>query len=384
MNRTYIGLDLAQDHSQISFYNERSGEVESASIRKGKENYLIPTPADLFQTALEAKELGAMSLANFIKRCISCIRPLPKNEEICMMVTMREITAPWVAAVKEACEMAGIPAEQVFLQSYKDSLQNYILNQKTDIWSQASVVFEYVNQEIRSQIMKVSRSTKPAIVTITEGPAAKLGEQGEFSAEQWNQKRDILFLELIRTIFAEEKVSSCYLIGDGFDKEWPEKSIELLCKKRHVYLGSNLYTKGACYGALRRMNVGKKLDGYLFRSDDLVEMNLSMQLDIRGSETKYTLISAGKNWYDSSHSFEAIVNQEKTLVFTMKSMMGGDPVNYSLTLKGLPERPGRTTRVTILAKYQDPKHCKITVKDLGFGELFPSTNRTWTSVLTVE
>lgn len=383
MNRTIIGLDLAQEYSQISYYNERSNGVETASIQKGKENYLIPTPKDLFRMAQEAKDLGIFTLSNFIKTCLSFVKPKLEMEGICMMITMREITKPWIEALKEACEMLGIPRDQVLFQTYKESFQCYVLNQKRDIYTQSTVLFEYTRDEIASQILRIDRKTRPALVTIEDDVTLKLGEQGSLTDIEWNEKRDLAFLEQAREIFEDEKVSSCFLIGENFDKQWAQESIQYLCKKRHVFLGQNLYSKGACYGMCRKLKVGRNMDDFLYRSEDLVEVNLSMQMQIHGKESKYILINAGQNWFDASHAFEIIIGEEKKLSFAVKSMMGGETDVYTISLTGLPERPGRTTRLRIEAEYLSAKQCKIIVRDLGFGELFPASNLVWTSTLKV-
>ncbi len=383
MSRTIIGLDLAQGYSQISYYNERNGEVESVSMHKNKENYLIPTPKELFETSQDAMDLGIVMLSNFIKACISFIKPVPEPSGICMMITMREIQRPWIGNLKKACEMIGIPADQVLMQSYKESFQCYVLNQKKDVWNQSVALFEYDYDRINAQILKIDRSMKPALVTIEDRHSQKLGFKEGLTDQQWNEKRDQLFLEQIKTVFQNEKISSCFLIGENFDKEWAIDSLQLLCKRRHVFLGQNLYAKGACYGMCKRLGAGKALNDFLYRSEDLVEVNLSMQLQIHGKESRYILINAGRNWFDSRHTFEIILGTENKLSFIVKSMMGGDPDVYSITLTGLPERPERTTRIRIEAEYQDAKHCKITVRDMGFGELFPSSNLVWTSVLNV-
>ena len=49
MRRTIIGLDLEKEHSQISYYSERTGEPESVSIAENQDKYLIPTPDGFYK-----------------------------------------------------------------------------------------------------------------------------------------------------------------------------------------------------------------------------------------------------------------------------------------------------------------------------------------------
>ena len=48
-----------------------------------------------------------------------------------------------------------------------------------------------------------------------------------------------------------------------------------------------------------------------------------------------------------------------------------------MKLPGLPQRPNRTTRLSISLRYISAEECCITVKDLGFGEIYKSSEKVW-------
>ena len=381
MSRTIIGLDLDRDFSQISFYSERNMEPETVSIADNADRYLIPTPEDLFTTTEEAMELGVMSLANFLKTCISFVRSAKDMQQVYMMVTMKEIREPWIDAVKNACEMLGMEREHVWLQTHRESFFCYTLNQKRDLWSHKVALFEYEESAIFSYMLNVDYGTKPALVTVTPGEVLRLGTQNYLSDEEWNEKRDGKFLELIRSTFAGNNVSSTFLIGDSFDKTWAVSSLSFLCRKRHVFQGRNLYTKGACYGACHKLGIGNKLDGFLYRSEDMVECNLSMQMEIRGKASSYMMIGAGVNWFDAEHTCEFILDETEEVVLYSKSMLGGPVSSYTIELKNLPHRPGRTTRLQLKAVFTSASRCRVTICDLGFGDFFKPSGLVWESTL---
>ena len=87
MRRTIIGLDLEKEHSQISYYSERTGEPESVSIAENQDKYLIPTPDGLLA---ENGKKQTDELADFIKKCLGYLNPAMEMSEVYMMVTMRE------------------------------------------------------------------------------------------------------------------------------------------------------------------------------------------------------------------------------------------------------------------------------------------------------
>lgn len=381
MSRTIIGLDLDREFSQISFYSERNMEPETVSITENKDKYLIPTPEDLFKLTEEAMELGIMSLANFLKTCISFVRSAKDMQQVYMMVTMKEVREPWIEAVKNACEMLGMERDHVWLQTHRESFFCYTLNQKRDLWSHQVALFEYEESSISAYMLNVDYGTKPALVTVTPGEVLRLGTQNYLSEEEWNEKRDMKFLELIRQTFAGANVSSTFLIGDSFDKTWAVSSLSFLCRKRHVFQGRNLYTKGACYGACHKLGLGNKLDGFLYRSEDMVESNLSMQMEIRGKSSSYMMIGAGVNWFDAQHTCEFILDETDEVVLYSKSMLGGPVSSYTIELKNLPKRPGRTTRLQLKAAFTAADKCRITIRDLGFGDFFKPSGRVWESTL---
>ena len=55
-----------------------------------------------------------------------------------------------------------------------------------------------------------------------------------------------------------------------------------------------------------------------------------------------------------------------------------------LTLADLPERPPRTTRLRIKAQPVSDMEVKIRIKDLGFGEIFKSSDKTWEYMMSLE
>ena len=113
------------------------------------------------------------------------------------------------------------------------------------------------------------------------------------------EDRDKDFSRLIGESFENEIYSSVYLVGDGFERSWAEGSIRILCRnQRHVFGGSNLFAKGACFTAREKVEE-RSLKGYLFLGNDLVRHNVGMEMVISGSPAYYPMIQAGVNWYEA-------------------------------------------------------------------------------------
>ena len=96
-----------------------------------------------------------------------------------------------------------------------------------------------------------------------------------------------------------------------------------------------------------------------------------------GSPTYYPLIHAGVNWYECKAGCELILDDTKELVFVVSTMGQEGKKRISMGLPGLPVRPNKTTRLSLELQYISKDLCRITVKDLGFGEMYPSSGKVW-------
>ena len=95
------------------------------------------------------------------------------------------------------------------------------------------------------------------------------------------------------------------------------RSVPLLCRnQRHVFYGSNLFVKGACFGAREKVE-DRNLKGYLYCGNDLVRKNVGMDMLISGSPAYYSLIGAGVNWYEAVGDCEILLDGTRELVFTV-------------------------------------------------------------------
>ena len=64
---------------------------------------------------------------------------------------------------------------------------------------------------------------------------------------------DERFKKIIQGVFEKKLVSSVFLVGEGFENNWYPQSLRVMCNGRRAFLGNNLYSKGACYTAYKRV-----------------------------------------------------------------------------------------------------------------------------------
>lgn len=385
INEVIVGFDLGRNFSLITFYNHKISDPITISTEEGQEKYLIPTPRDIFPLVEGKKELGDVLLSNFFKECFEMLGAEVLADHISIMVTMEKMEEPWVSAIPSSLAMLDIPRSNVFLQDYRESFFYFTLNQKKELWNYKVALFEYEDSKITAFELDIDYKTRPALVRVTKMAQLVLDKKvrrGKKDSD-WDLERDRLFLGLIQKIFANKIFSSTYLIGDNFDKTWAVRSLQYLCNnRRHVFQGRNLYTKGACYGAMQRKGLAD-IGDYLYVGEDMVEVNVGMQMQIRGKESYYLCLNAGMDWYEAYHTYELILDDTDELILYFKPIDTSPARTHSIFLEGLPARPNKTTRLEVNISFLSVHKCRVFIRDLGFGGLFPAYGKSWEEIIDV-
>ena len=372
-----LGLQLCENCVQLTYYNNTMKEPATLSADGEKDSYLFPVKPEEWAAATE-KEKPNRELKELFSRCLDRVKTLGKMEDIRIMVTVPELVSPLDERIPGTLEKMGIERKYIFLQDYKSSFYYYTVNQKRELWSGDVALLEYEEDTMNGYVLHVDKSTKPALVTVEKAASQKMDESARDGRpeEEWNRERDRLFFELLKKVFERRNVTTSYLMGDYFDKSWAERSFQYLCYHRHAFQGKNLYTKGACYGAMERMGV-ITLPDLLFLGEDIIHENLGMNMRIRGKEMYYPIITAGVNWYEAHHVCEFIPDNETSITIITKPMTGGQEINHILRLTDFPRRPNRATRLSMTVYFVSAHRCKVEVEDLGFGGFFRPSGKKW-------
>lgn len=371
-NDLILGLQLDAACAQLTYYNSSMKEPVTVSADGESETYLIPMEqANSPQGSMD-------KLTAFISRCLDLVSGLGKPEDMRIMVCVRSMDETIGQRIPEALEQIGVERKYIFLQDYKSSFYYYTINQKKELWSSDVALVECVDETMIGYVLHINKSTRPSLVTVEEAARQPVNEKVRDGreGEDWDRERDRLFFELLKKVFERRNVTTTYLLGDYFDKTWARRSFQYLCHHRHAFQGKNLFTKGACYGAMERMGLFGTPD-MLFMGADLVHENLGMYMRIRGKETYYPLITAGVNWYEAHHICEFIPDGEKSISIITKPMTGGQEVAHLLRLTQFPDRPNRATRLRMSVYFVSGTRCRVEVEDLGFGEFYRPSGRKW-------
>lgn len=87
------------------------------------------------------------------------------------------------------------------------------------------------------------------------------------------------------------------------------------------------------------------------------------------------LASAGDSWYETKRTAEFIVSGTPEVEFSLQPLGPRKKKTVKIPLEGFPKRPDRTTRIEMAFGFTGEDTMIVMIRDLGFGELFPATNR---------
>ena len=400
-----LGYDLNEKMCQISYYNFEKDEPET--LENSSENYQIPLAlgyfkeqwvfgkeaqilakaneeiviTDLFGKALRREKVkiagkiydGVWLLAKFISLTLS------EFEEIHAITFTTPVTdIDMSKMLKGIGSHLGIEKENVYVQNYKESFCYYMFYQPKELWQYESALFYCDAQKINACMLKklhVSNTKgKDVFVTVEEVASAQMKElEAVYPILNIEKAKDAdeRFQAFIRNIFEKKVVSSVFLTGEGFEENWYPNSLKVLCNGRRAFMGNNLYSKGACYTAVRKYK--GYTDGPIYLDATRMTERIMLRMRVEGKEGWYPIVSWGTKWYEADGKWEVLLEDTSEIEIHVESLAGEELQVATVSLEGLNERKDYSLRLQISVMFLDERTCRMTFKDIGFGEFFPSS-----------
>lgn len=344
------GIELGREYAQVCVKNDSMKDAESVTKIAGEEHYRIP-----IEINFEEKE----ELQELFRKLWKMLTPYMSKEALEYLVfCLEENSGKMRETLLEIVQAYNISTGKVRFMDKAESFCAYVLHQPAELLSHNALLIENQGGEKAKWILHKRAGTAPAVTEV----------------------RDVSEKSL-EGIFTEHAISSVFLVGDDFEEEWMQQHLKLLKSGRRVFAGKNLYVKGACY---RGMELKEKKETYLYLGAEKVRCNIALKTEENGKEAFATVVEGGKNWYESNVSLEAVLLDQPELEFAVIPINGREKKTIVIRLDGLPARPPKTTRLRMELEFYDPSHVKLTVKDLGFGELFPQSDMVYEGELQWE
>lgn len=411
---TFWGLDLGEYYSQISYFREGMNDAESISARLGSQTYLIPMVIakrsgihqwyigeEAFQypertsqllgkaykrerVLLDGEEYQALDLLTiYIRRVLAMTGTIAGNrQKDYYLICVSQASQLAVETLLEIVTNLGIPSDHVKICSRKETFCYYVMNQEPSLRMNDVLLMDYWGKSFKVYKLHQDRSVSPMVVSVSEiqiPDMERIHEQGQMTQEEIKVHKDEVFLEVLDVILTGQLISSVYLVGEGFEGDWMKKSLSRLCAGKRVFSGMNLYSKGACYYGKSVQTLGNRIPEYLYLGGGNLLYNICLKVYHQGEYHYYVLIPAGVNWQDAKGEMEVILDDgnDPVIEIVCKPLKDQPKKAISCRLEGLNVRKDLTTRLRLSAYAVSKERIKLKVKDIGFGEMFPATDKEW-------
>ncbi len=404
----YIGMDLCSDFTQLSYYNDIKREPESVSQLNNKETYLMPnilfysTDTEHWYVGGEASEARFNENGTVVDGIFENISNEEKltvagkeysYQELFMMMVKLHIDSflyryeaaevrKLVISVENYDPLMfsllsnlyidmGIPKESIEITSHLDSGLFYIFNQPSELWNNSVALYDYSADGLNYYRIDISKNKEPKTINVIHEDYTQQISLSKFGNDTYQM--DLEFSKIAEYEGKKAYISAVFLTGVGFSNKWMKKSTNVLCQGRRVFVGQNIYTKGACYRA-----VGGEYkffyDEFFVETKENVLSDIGITLDDE-KDTFIPIITGGKQWYNTHGELSVILDDTDTITLIYRNHKTGDEKRETVRIHGLPKRPNKTTKVSLEVEFDSPHEGAVIVRDLGFGKMFPTTNK---------
>lgn len=419
-----VGYDLGNQYSQISYCTYENTVPETLSVVAGAQVYNIPTALckrrgisqwfygkdarkhadtedgifveNLVEAArkgepvfLEDEEYDPVALLTlFVKRSLTLLSMVSSPDKIAAMtITCEELDSKMVEILDAVVAGLALKTKIISYQSHLESFYHYTVKQPCELWQQQVLVCDYAGERMRFFRMECNRHTTPVVAFMEKEEYPFLtgaaGIEEEALRESLFKQLDERFLRLAQKVCEGRMITSVYLIGEDFSEDWLKESLRFLCRSRRIFQGNNLYSKGACYGMIERLFPSETGKNHVFLGEDKLKANIGMKLKRRGEDSYYALLDAGCGWYEAQSSVDFLLEDGNSFSLLITPLNGREVKCAEVTLEGLPVRSGAFSRLHMELKMTTESNVRLSVEDMGFGELFPASHQVWTESFEV-
>lgn len=404
MTGSIIGYDLNEKYCQISYYSEEEQEPKTLEtveddfkipfvLGKRGDDWLFGDDAKWLENNGEGYVVSNLLIKSLMREKIQfgedtyeAVWLLAKFIELSLAefesISQIVFTVPRMSVdigkiLKGIGQRIGVVKESIYVQDHRESFCHYMLYQPKELWQYEAALFQCERNEVRAYMLRRLKNGMDGKTFVTVDEVANAGMEELISIspvlEADRAKRaDNQFRQFIQGIFDKKLVSSVFLVGEGFENNWYPLSLKVLCNGRRAFVGNNLYSKGACYTAYKRNE--KYKDEFIYLDETKMTEQISLKMRMKGEEQWYPIVPWGKRWYESDMQCEVLMEEASDIELRVQSLVGSIDKTVNISMEGLPKRKDYALRLQIKVLFLNERTCRISFKDIGFGEFFPATD----------
>ena len=276
--------------------------------------------------------------------------------------------------IRKAVEALGIEKENIFLACHDESYIYYAISRREELYNGDVYLFEYDTAGLTVKRMySVNERGNRIIMVHTDDFSEDITY--DMSQKCPDEYMDRVLLKAATEIIGNRRVPAVYLTGRIFGSRmnFPEL-IKFLCDRGRVFAGQNMYCKGACFEACMEGG-GFMPDKILLACPERITTGIEIKITDGGREKMLRMVKPGVNWFSAGCSYDFIVDGAKELEVFLSPVNTSEKQLVRVPLTDFPERPDKTTRISVSFTFTSDSRCHMMVKDLGFGEFFKGSGR---------
>jgi hypothetical protein len=430
-----IGIDIGSQLTQVSYFDDKRNEAFSLRLTKtagiprigkdqdDKEIFQIPTVlaldaahnqwyfgndalerrgiADIFINDLLTPVMTMDKISSgtfhfttseilkvFIHKLMTIVRnSFPLDKIGFVVVAYEEVNERLEDATRKVMADEGIDSGRLMVADHTKAYMYYATCQKPELMSNNIGLLEFrknrhsdAKVELKLVKLFVNRQKKPFIVTAEPHDLSRDLNSDEFRGQ--DQAHQITyFTNLCNTNFYSSVITTVYITGSEYAGDYLEPSLKRLVGGRRIFRGENLYTRGAAYAAA--ISAGIYENHVVIVDNSSVTSNISLRLFTGGSIKECIFVPAGSSWNKTDISFDIIPDKEDELSIVVENVVTHEKKVHLLTLNNIDRRPQRMTRFNLRIRFAGSNDCIITMKDMGFGDIIPSSNMVWERLVKI-
>ncbi|MCM1308603.1 MAG: DUF5716 family protein [Butyrivibrio sp.] len=406
-----VGIDLCSDYSQVSVCGCKSGEPVSVDFAGAESKYRVPTAVSKMlgkdewfagDEAIGSVKLGeAVAVRDILKKAadknpvrvddmsvmpiellavyfgylLKTAKAAAGTDEIgAVCVTLEDFNISVLNVAVKAMEKLGIGRDRLVLTSHDESFVYYALSQKKEMWNNDVFLFDYGRGGLSARRLYIGseRGVKIAM-THTDGFAEEIPYElceNTVSTEYLDNR----LKGIAEKLFEKKSISTVYLTGEAFKEELKLPGfVKYICDRRRVFIGNNLYCKGACYQAAELAGAGGP--DVMLACPQRITTGIEMKISDRGRDKILRMVKPGINWFEAGCEFDFIVDGAQELEIFLSPLDSREKQLVRVPLADFPKRPDKASRITVSFSFTSDSRCHMMVKDRGFGEFYASSGR---------
>lgn len=410
-----VGIDIEPDNVQISWFGKNMKEPETIGLQVGVDkfkfpfcifydasdnDYLIGQAAidcmnerkegvfvpQLWHDAILRKKICINSkmiscvdlLHIFFEKLVRIVGTFSGTSHIdAIAYTSKKMDNETIEILKAASRKFAINGTKIFYKTYGEVYAAYLLNQSEELYGRNSILFYMSKGVLDIYNIIVNKKFKPYTLKLQNEQIKGMESYEDlmFATEDERNLIDNHFFAIAKELFGSAIVSTVFLTGDGFDKDWLNVSLKYLCQGRRVFQGKNLFTKGACYFLINELNNNRK---YELSGENQLNYIFQIPMWQDGNNKPYNIHDGKGDWYQVDDTIECLLDgQEKVLIDIIVPGKEAEKRTEEIELKGLVKRPTLGTRIKISVKMLNKNLLDVKITDEGLGELYDASGRTW-------